>query len=56
MRDDGAGFAPESARGGHGILGMRERARLLGGQLRLRSQPGRGTTVSLRLALEAGAP
>ena len=56
VRDDGAGFAPESAGNGHGILGMRERARLLGGRLRLRSQPGQGTTVSLRLALEAGAP
>ncbi|HET7037493.1 MAG TPA: GAF domain-containing sensor histidine kinase [Thermomicrobiaceae bacterium] len=52
VRDDGAGFAPEPAGSGHGILGMRERARLLGGRLRLRSRPGRGTTVSLRLNLE----
>ena len=31
---------------GHGILGMRERARLLGDALRLVSAPGRGTTVT----------
>ena len=49
VRDDGVGFTPESAASGHGILGMRERARLLGGTLRLRTGPGRGTVVSLRV-------
>jgi two-component system NarL family sensor kinase len=33
----------------HGILGMRERARLLGGRLRVTSRPGHGTTVSARI-------
>jgi two-component system, NarL family, sensor kinase len=47
LHDDGHGFdlrrLPE---GGHGIEGMRERARLLGGRLRIESRPGRGTRVT----------
>jgi two-component system NarL family sensor kinase len=46
-------FAPRSGPGGegnhHGMVGMRERARLLGGRLRVTSRPGRGTTVSVRI-------
>jgi len=50
--DDGAGFDPGSlndADGRHGIMGMRERAEALGGELRLRSQPGEGTHVVVLL-------
>ncbi|MDE3067421.1 MAG: response regulator [Verrucomicrobiota bacterium] len=32
-----------------GLLGMRERAALLGGEVRLRGEPGRGTTVTVRI-------
>jgi len=35
--------------GHHGLVGMRERARLLGGRLRVTSRPGRGTAVSVRI-------
>jgi signal transduction histidine kinase len=42
------------ATSGHGILGMRERARLLGGALRLVSAPGRGTTVTASAPLAGG--
>jgi two-component system sensor histidine kinase UhpB len=50
IADDGAGFAlgDETSwreRGGLGVYGMRERARLLGGSLRLRSAPGCGCVV-----------
>src|SRR5581483_12337983 len=50
VRDDGRGFEPGArpeATGstGHGLQGMRERARLLGGSLRLASRPGRGTAI-----------
>lgn len=59
VHDDGRGFAPEYAAGeqdGHlGILGMDERARLLGGQLRVRSSPGTGTTVEVTLPLASPA-
>jgi two-component system sensor histidine kinase UhpB len=50
VRDDGQGF-DIGARHGHGLGldGMAERARLLGGELDVRSAPGMGTTVELTL-------
>lgn len=49
IEDDGAGFAPDSAAGrGQGLRTLRERARLLGGRLRIDSAPGRGTRIELR--------
>jgi len=46
IRDDGRGFAVRSrANDRVGIVGMRERAKLLGGTLRVESRPGRGTRV-----------
>ena len=56
VHDDGRGTARADDRAavdresqtdgsGHGIQGMRERAELLGGSLRIASRPGRGTTV-----------
>jgi signal transduction histidine kinase len=54
IRDNGRGFAPshaESKRTGFGLTGLAERARMLGGELRIDSQEGQGTTVTVRLAL-----
>lgn len=52
ITDDGAGFSAEriSAMPGLGISNMRNRARLVGGLLDLRSLPGYGTTVELSIA------
>jgi two-component system sensor histidine kinase UhpB len=47
--DDGRGFDPARAGGGLGLTGMRERAVLAGGGLTVRSVPGEGTLVELRL-------
>jgi signal transduction histidine kinase len=50
VRDDGEGFQPavrESS--GLGLQGMAERARLVGGELDVRSAPGAGTEVTMRL-------
>jgi PAS domain S-box-containing protein len=59
--DDGRGFdATEgseeaaSATGGLGIRGMRERARALGGDLKIESDPETGTKVRFEMALEKG--
>lgn len=62
VRDDGIGIdcgEPDKAQnreGHHGIIGMRERARLIGGRLRLSSRPGHGTLVTVRVPLEAEQP
>jgi signal transduction histidine kinase len=61
IRDDGGGFDADAIlrrgrRGeGLGLLGMRERAALLGGQVMIRSAPGRGTEVRLLIPLEQAA-
>ncbi|MBI3974162.1 MAG: GAF domain-containing sensor histidine kinase [Chloroflexi bacterium] len=52
IRDNGAGFEPmRRFEGRHGIVGMRERVKLLDGQLRIESRPGRGTRVAVRVPL-----
>ncbi len=55
VSDNGCGFEPEDAfvgMGGHfGLIGIRERAERIGGELRLESQPGRGTEVEVSVPL-----
>jgi signal transduction histidine kinase len=55
IRDDGKGF--ETARGvrdsAYGLVGMRERADVVGAQLLLESRPGGGTTVKVRAGIVA---
>lgn len=53
IRDDGQGFSPGARRrsGSFGLIGMNERAMAVGGSLTLRSHPGRGTTIRVRLPL-----
>ena len=45
VTDDGLGFDPAAVRSAHGLTGMRDRIRAAGGELRIISAPGRGTTV-----------
>lgn len=54
VEDDGVGFVP-GRRSGRGIDHMTERARLLGGTLRVESRPGEGTRVRLEVPWEAPA-
>jgi two-component system, NarL family, sensor histidine kinase UhpB len=52
VKDDGVGLTRGRGAGASlGLLGMRERARSVGGELRITSRRGRGTTVSLLLPL-----
>ena len=57
VRDDGHGLREDdvdaAASDGHwGVVGMRERARRAGGTLEIRSAPGQGTMLSLRIPTE----
>ncbi|MGH9838645.1 MAG: sensor histidine kinase [Blastocatellia bacterium] len=53
VRDDGSGFDPAgAASGGHfGLIGMRERAEKIGGELTLSSRLGQGTEVAVTVLL-----
>jgi signal transduction histidine kinase len=54
VRDDGRGGADFSE--GSGLVGLKDRAEALGGQLRLQSSPGAGTILEITLPLEPGGP
>ena len=49
VRDDGAGFDPAAANGGHGLGSMHRRAAAQDGTLEVTSAPGEGTTVRLEV-------
>jgi len=61
IRDNGRGFDPAdpSSSKSLGLLGMRERAAILGGQVNISSAPGKGTAVTAWIPLpspeESGA-
>lgn len=52
IADNGEGFDPASVTLGRGLRNIRQRAERLGGSVEIKSQPGHGTTVTLRLAAE----
>lgn len=54
--DNGRGITEAEIANTHsiGLLGMRERAALLGGEISLTGAPGRGTTVVIRLPIPRG--
>ncbi|WEK50855.1 MAG: GAF domain-containing sensor histidine kinase [Candidatus Kaistia colombiensis] len=56
VRDDGRGFVLDQARHGLGLIGIRERARSLGGLLTLNSEIGRGTEITLDLPKKGARP
>ena len=53
IADDGVGFNLEAVkgRGGLGLVGMEERARLVNAKLSIRTQPGHGTRIALEVSL-----
>jgi signal transduction histidine kinase len=50
IRDDGVGGADPT--GGSGLLGLRDRVEALGGSIRIQSQPGNGTSITVELPLD----
>jgi len=54
ITDDGRGFDPGEVmiKKTFGLLGMRERALALGGDLMILSRPGRGTTIAVKVPLK----
>jgi len=58
VSDNGRGFSPVDPRnpGSYGLVGLRERAYLVGGAVSIESAPGQGTRVELRVPVaDAGA-
>jgi signal transduction histidine kinase len=58
IRDDGRGFAPDAGGGadarrgrGLGLIGMSARARSAGGQAKVRTRPGEGVVIEVRVPL-----
>lgn len=58
IKDDGAGFSPltfengqGTERGGNGLVNMKKRADDLNGELKIISEPGKGTEIILRMKL-----
>jgi signal transduction histidine kinase len=56
IQDNGRGFTPDErgpvpSRSGFGLTGMGERAKLLGGEFKVRSTQGKGTTVLFEIPL-----
>jgi signal transduction histidine kinase len=51
VRDDGPGFDPTAARGGHGYINMSDRLGAMGGTVQWASTPGEGSTITGEIPL-----
>lgn len=58
VEDDGVGFDPsaEKSPAGFGLRSMRERARRIGGRVRIHSRPGRGTRIQVTAPVAVKRP
>ena len=53
VRDDGKGFDVDLLRHSYGLLGIRERVEMQGGQVEVASRPGNGTLLRASMPLRA---
>ena len=51
VSDDGKGFDANIVREGNGLVNIRRRVMSLGGELRIESQIGGGTTIDMKVPL-----
>jgi signal transduction histidine kinase len=59
VEDDGVGFEPSDGSAetrGFGLIGMQERAALVGATLEIESAAGKGTTILVRMTAPADSP
>jgi PAS domain S-box-containing protein len=58
VRDDGCGFAAGDPRkpNSFGLVGLRERAYLLDGEITVETAPGKGATIEVRIPLQQTGP
>jgi signal transduction histidine kinase len=55
IKDNGIGFDQNKRKArSFGLLGIRERALMVGGKARISSKPGKGTRVSVSIPIQAG--
>ncbi len=52
LEDDGLGFDPSMSERGNGLSNMKERANILGGTFTIESEPGKGTTLRVKIPIE----
>jgi signal transduction histidine kinase len=54
IEDDGSGIDQARLPGGKsfGLLGMQERARILGGRVDIHGEQGKGTTITIRIPMQ----
>lgn len=52
IQDNGKGFELDHISGGFGLIGMNERARLLGGTFQIESELGKGTNITVHLPVK----
>jgi two-component system sensor histidine kinase UhpB len=57
VSDNGRGFSPEDPRkpNSFGLMGLRERAYALGGDVRIESRPGNGTRIGVHIPVSGEA-
>jgi PAS domain S-box-containing protein len=55
VRDDGKGFDTSAESDGHGLASVKERAAGLAADIKIVSEPGRGTTITLNVPLGANS-
>jgi signal transduction histidine kinase len=56
VSDDGRGFDPDAEHVGFGLVGMRERVALVGGELQIESRPGSGTRMTASIPIGGAGP